>query len=666
MNQTSGSMDSYGAQSFMSAEFRQRNIQPSDCIARSWKRSLLKYGLDPNKAGEIEVLSSSEMRQQLQQQEDYLNIARQGLTGLSKRIVDAGYSVVLTDETGLTLATNLPQGEKARSKESGLLIGARWAENMVGTNGIGTCLVEKESLIVHQDEHFYPSHKQLSCSVTPIFDPMGELRGCLNASCLGADKAKDNQFLTLQMVMMYGRMIENSYFRKTYRNQITLNIRPAESFFDLAQEQLLAVNERGVIIGANRSSFFEYSSLLPANQSLPGSKLEEIIGISIDELLTKTNGGSNVIKLYSPLLLEEIELALRVPGNKTFVLNKQTRPSAIAKKGSFGKHPSLEELSGNDPRMGKIVRQISQVLNKDIPVLITGETGTGKEAFARAIHQASGRANGPFVALNCAAIPETLIESELFGYRSGTFTGANKKGMTGKLELANGGTLFLDEIGDMPVQLQTRLLRVLAERESMPLGSSEPIALDLQIISATHQNLKERIEQKAFREDFYYRLNGMPVKLPALRDRTDKESIIASVIHRELKHEGEYTLTEQVLEILKQYHWPGNIRQLMSVLKYAAAVSENNEINVECLPDDVLENTSMPCDPPQEINAEETKAEHNPLSKYAGSHEGQLLLDTLKKHRWNITMVSEELNICRSTVYRKMKKFNIIQPNDVY
>ena len=663
MKQTSQSMDVSGAETFMSAEFQLRNIQPTEPISRSWQRSLLKHGLDPHATNEVEVLSSSEMRLQLQQQEDYLNIARQGLTGLSKRIADAGYSVVLTDATGLTLATNLPNREKVRSKESGLLIGARWAEDQVGTNGIGTCLIEKESIIIHRDEHFYPSHRDLSCSVTPIFDPMGELRGCLNASCLGADKNRSSQFMTLQMVMMYGRMIENSYFRKTYRNQMTLNIRPAESFFDLAQEQLLAVNERGVITGANRSSFFEYSSLLPTDQLLPGSRLQDIIGISIDELLTKTNGGSNVIKVYSPLLLEEIELALRVPGSRSVASGSVRTAAKAASPLTSGKHPSLNELSGEDPRMQRIARQVLQVIDKDIPILITGETGTGKEAFARAIHDASSRAGHAFIALNCAAIPETLIESELFGYRSGSFTGANKNGMKGKLELANGGTLFLDEIGDMPVQLQTRLLRVLAERETMPLGATEPTALDLQVISATHQDLRARIDQKEFREDFYYRLNGMALKLPPLRERTDKSAIIANVVRRELQHLGDYQIDEKARQALEMYHWPGNIRQLMSVLKYAAAVSENNLITLDSLPDEILDHHSLDAlDTEQETGVVKEKA----LSKYAGSHEGQLLLDTLKKHRWNITTVSEELNICRSTVYRKMKKYNIVQPNDIY
>ena len=267
-----------------------------------------------------------------------------------------------------------------------------------------------------------------------------------------------------------------------------------------------------------------------SHQSLLGINVEQFIGLSLDSLLSKTNGGNNAVNVQLPLLSENVEITLKVPKSKALPL-VQAEPKVHSK--TFTKHPPINELNGEDASMQQLVRRALLVADKDIPIMITGETGTGKEAFARAIHESSPRADKPFVALNCAAIPETLIESELFGYLGGSFTGAHKKGMKGKLEQANGGTLFLDEIGDMPVQLQTRLLRVLAERETMPLGGIEPIALDLQVISATHQDLKTLIELKEFREDFYYRLNGMVLKLPALRERSDKSFIIDNILERE-------------------------------------------------------------------------------------------------------------------------------------
>jgi transcriptional regulator of acetoin/glycerol metabolism len=646
---------------FMTGNFKERNVQPSDKIVNSWQRSILQYGLDPHKKNNVQVLSSQDMQHKLQQHEDFLNIAKHGVTGLSKRIANAGFSVVLTDENGVTLDTRLPGNIKDRCQKSGLRIGASWSEKQVGTNGIGTCLAEKESIIIHQHEHFHVEHSQLSCSVTPIFNPMGELQGCLNASCLGASGNKENQFLTLQIVMMYGRMIENSYFRQSYRNQITMSIRPTESFADLVQEQLLAINERGIITGANRSAFAEYDSLLPHDQPLTGSQIIDIVGLSIDELLAQSKGGGVVVRCYSPKMLEEIEIGLRVPSSSLVQRHLMTEQKTTEHK-VIKTHPTLQQLAGDDPIAQRQIKQISRVLNKDIPFLITGETGTGKEAFARAIHHASDRAEGPFIALNCAAIPESLIESELFGYRSGTFTGANKKGMKGKLELAHKGTIFLDEIGDMPVQLQTRLLRVLAERETLAIGAAEPTHIDIQVISATHQDLPKLINQKLFREDFYYRLNGMLVELPNLRDRQDKDVIIDYLLNN-VNSEQKIHITDNARAILHSYHWPGNIRQLISTLKYAEALSEDNIIDTECLPNDIVSS-----DPFTPLLVEKTSQDEQSttLSGYVGNQEGHHLLETLKKNHWNITQVSEELNICRSTVYRKMRKYNIVQPNEIY
>lgn len=647
---------------YVTGNFRERDLKPNEQVAKSWERSLVQHGLDPHLGHNIEILTSYEIQQQLQLQEDYLRIARKGLNGLAKRIANAGFSVVLTDETGLALDAKLPSHMKELWQDAGLMVGSSWSERDAGTNGIGTCLIERESLIIHQHEHFFTSQSPLSCSVTPIFDPLGDLKGCLNASCLGATGSKENQYLTLQMVMMYGRMIENSYFRQTYRSQITMNIKETNSFSDLAQEQLLAINERGVIIGANRSAFAEYEGLLESGRQLLGCQIEEITGLTVDQLLTQSNGGASCVRNQSPKLLEEIEIALRVPANTASGSAKPSKTQEKEERSHKHKHPTLEQLSGEDPNVQQNVQQIRHVLNKDIPILITGETGTGKEAFARAIHDASDKQSGPFIALNCAAIPESLIESELFGYRSGSFTGANRKGMKGKLEQANGGTIFLDEIGDMPAQLQTRLLRALAEREILPLGASEPTRLDIQVISATHQDLVQRIKDKLFREDFYYRLNGMALKLPPLRNRADKDFIMTCILDSELGGSEGVTFSPQARQVLNEYHWPGNIRQLSNVLRYSLAVSQDRHITVDSLPLEVRAEKDMFRQ--DEIIPEEPKVMS--LSDFVSDEEGRRLIEALRKYKWNITQVSEELNICRSTVYRKMKKYNIVQPNEIY
>jgi len=296
------------------------------------------------------------------------------------------------------------------------------------------------------------------------------------------------------------------------------------------------------------------------------------------------------------------------------------------------------------------VKRLRKVLDKDIAILLNGETGTGKEAFARALHQASQRHAKPFVALNCAAIPESLIESELFGYRAGSFTGANRKGMKGKLEQANGGTLFLDEIGDMPTHLQTRLLRVLAERELVALGAEAPVTLDIQVISATHQDLQAMIADKGFREDLYYRLCGMRMTLPALRERSDRRELIERLLAG-LPGGADLRLSDQAWRCLLGYAWPGNVRQLLNTLRQAVALAEGGVIELADLPEELLDR-AVPARPKVlEQQVEDAEARH--------------LLEVLKRERWNMSLAAEAAGISRSTLYRKMKRYGIVQPNQL-
>jgi len=311
--------------------------------------------------------------------------------------------------------------------------------------------------------------------------------------------------------------------------------------------------------------------------------------------------------------------------------------------------PTLEHLAGEDPGLQRSVQKLRRVLDRDISLLLTGETGTGKEAFARAIHQGSVRAKGPFVALNCAAIPESLIESELFGYRAGTFTGASRQGMKGKLEQANGGTLFLDEIGDMPAHLQTRLLRVLAERELVPLGAATPVALDVQLVCATHRDLPAMVAAGEFREDLYYRLNGLTVRLPALRDRADRAGLIRRVLGREACDE-QVELTAEAMERLADYRWPGNVRQLINVLRCAVALADDGVISLDCLPPEVM---SVPT---------ERSCVAQLLETTRDVAEAAHLQATLEQHGGNVTSAARSLGINRATLYRKLHRHGLTAP----
>jgi len=631
---------------FVGDYFPDRSLPSDGLIVQSWYRSVVEHGLEPAGRGNKVILSAAEIHRHQAFHHDYMSIAGQGVSGLAKRVGQAGFAVLLSDERGIALDSRVPTTGSAYA-DSGLIIGSRWDESLVGTNGIGTGLASGSALIIHRDEHFLRENGRLSCSVSPIFDSLGNVRGCLNASCLNSNGPKEAQYLTLQLVIMYARMIENAYFRHSHRNTLTLMIKPCDEISDLANEQLLALDDQGRVIGANRAAFIEQET--HGQGLLLGRRLSELLPVDVDELLRLCNGGANATRLRSQQEQGQrlVEVGLRMP-----VKVRANTPAESHSVATLHRTPTLDQLSGADPRLTHSVARLYKVLDKDLPILINGETGTGKEAFARAIHLASRRRAGPFVALNCAAIPETLIESELFGYRSGSFTGANKKGMKGKLEIANGGTLFLDEIGDMPAHLQTRLLRVLAEREITPLGADTPLPLDIQVISATHQNLAQMIASKTFREDLFYRLNGMTLQLPALRERSDIQGLIEAVLHDQPGGER-YVIDAASMALLIHYTWPGNIRQLINVLRYAVALAEGGVIDRDCLPVEVLGDAPLP-------SALQTA---RPALARLSADDGQQLLEALRRHRWNITGVADEFAVARSTLYRKMKKYGIVQPN---
>jgi transcriptional regulator of acetoin/glycerol metabolism len=334
---------------------------------------------------------------------------------------------------------------------------------------------------------------------------------------------------------------------------------------------------------------------------------------------------------------------------------------------------TLDPLAGDDRSMQRVIDQAKRIVNKRINVLIQGETGTGKEVFARAMHDASARAGKPFIAINCAAIPETLIESELFGYTAGTFTGARTRGMKGLIQQSDGGTLFLDEIGDMPLPLQTRLLRVLSEREVVPLGSDKPIQLDLTVIAASHRDLRRQIAAGTFREDLYYRLCGATLSLLPLRERQDKAYLIDRVLKEEAEKLGAKPwLHDQVEALLHRYEWPGNVRQLRNVLRFAVAMSDGEGIFVEHLPTELTEALesapSLLSTPvlrglaaPAISIAASTPIESRPIGPSLPP-EAQPLMAALRRHKWNISAAALELGTNRTTVYRQMKRYGITPP----
>ena len=314
-------------------------------------------------------------------------------------------------------------------------------------------------------------------------------------------------------------------------------------------------------------------------------------------------------------------------------------------------------LDLGDPAIAASVHRLARASRSTVPILLHGETGTGKELFARAVHQASARAGGPFIAINCASIPEGLIESELFGYRAGAFTGASARGARGLFQQADGGTLFLDEIGDMPLALQARLLRVLAEQEVRPVGAEVAVKTDFRVVSATHRNLGEQVRQGAFREDLMFRLQGLTVTLPALRQRRDIGALAARLATAiDTGTHGRVNLAPCACRLLEGLPWPGNVRQLKQVLTTAAWLADAPVVRS----DDILaalENCST------EAQAADQAPRHEATAEAPPHDERTALLASLRRNRWNVSRTAEEFNAARTTIYRRMIKLGIVQPH---
>ena len=649
-------------------------------IQRSWTRCINQHKLHPGSAVIAHVESQSRLRECRGQIEEYLHVARAGMEQLYKCVAGLGYVLLLADSEGVTIDYIGDDSADHALRRGGLHLGANWREEYGGTNGIGTCLIEQKPFVCHRDDHFFWSNTSLSCVTTPLFDPEGQFLGVLDVSALSAPVSRETSQLALGLTTMHGRMIEDANFMRHFADRWVLRLATAGALADVASDLMLALDNDGIVVGANsgaRRRLRTAAEWRSDNADIIGRPIADLFRDPMDALsrLRKPHAShdravlvtTDFVSYYGSLVPPRTQA--RTASVATAVASPSVTPT---------RDHVLDRLAGDDRHMQRVLDQAKRLVNKRINVLIQGETGTGKEVFARAMHEASARADKPFVAINCAAIPESLIESELFGYTAGTFTGARAKGMKGLIQQSDGGTLFLDEIGDMPLSLQTRLLRVLSEREVLPLGSDKPIAIDLTVIAASHRDLRRQIAAGTFREDLYYRLCGATMALPALRERQDREYIINHLLSEEsAKLNARPWLQDRALAQLLSYNWPGNVRELRNVLRYAVAMSDGEGVFIEHLPADLLAANAVPhavtsvpatafADEPVEpmsiasvapVHAEPELPAAPPLPMKT-----QPLVTALRRNKWNISAAAAELGMCRTTLYRQMKRYGITPP----
>ena len=622
----------------------------------SWQRCLKEFKLDPAREYQPRVLDRSRLKQLHDELDDLVQIARAEMDSLYEQISGSGYALLLADTSGVILCEKVDPTLRKMFLGAGLIIGAEWSERCEGTNGIGTCAVEARPITIHQEDHFRSRHIRLSCSAAPIHDPQGRVVAVLDASSVNAAGSRESQLHTVALVNTSARLIEKCLFLRRHRSDAMLRFHHRAEFVDLLHDGAIAVASDGSIVATDMSG----RKLLGAQNphDLVGRSIADVFDTSYEELLATSRAGRRVMW----------EVRDNQFGRRYFAsLSEADRPSpralaSIAPMSAVVQIPhdssaavlSLADVAGEDPQMLRNARNAQRVADTTVAVLVHGPTGSGKEAFARALHAASRRAKRPFVAVNCAAVPESLIESELFGYVSGAFTGARRDGMRGRIAQSSGGTLFLDEIGDMPLSMQTRLLRVLEDREVTPLGSETAIKVDLRVICASHRDLRDMIAHERFREDLYYRVNGITLELPPLAVRRDKEALIRKCLAAESDDGETISIESAALQHLMAHAWPGNIRELRNAVRSALAICGDRTIRVTDLPDDIRAASPMhaaiddlPATPALDTQISLQTAERDALVR------------AIEGNRGNMTAVAAQLRISRNTLYRKIRRHGI-------
>ncbi|WP_408058886.1 sigma-54-dependent Fis family transcriptional regulator [Undibacterium hunanense] len=600
------------------------------------------YGIPRSAAPDYGPLGKTDLKALLEQNRVLHRHAVPVMETLYEQIINTHNMVILTDVNGLIIHTLGDADFLEKADKVALSPGVAWSERSKGTNAIGTAIAEKTPTIVHADQHYLEANSFLTCSAAPIFDVMGNVIGVLDVT---GDQHNFHKH-TMALVRMSAQMIENQLFASSFQDAIKLSFHSRPEFLGTLMEGIACFDSDGRFLSASRSGLFQLGLPLSALQThtfsslfgLPVSALHEHYRTAAPGLLTLCLHNGVRVYAKSQGLKRQSAAARHVLDNAREAQNPEVKT----------KLSSLHYLDTGDEQVARAIDKLKRVIGRDISVLVTGETGTGKELLAQAVHNDSPRKSGPFVAVNCASIPETLIESELFGYEDGAFTGARKKGNIGKILQANGGTLFLDEIGDMPLNLQARLLRVLQERMVTPLGSSKSIPVNLALICATNRNLREMIGKGEFRDDLYYRLNGLVVRLPPLRERSDLDVVIEKVLATE--SEGrQYRIAPEVMQLFHAHGWPGNFRQLTNLLRTAIVMTDADmEIRLEHLPEDFLEDMdviSAPVTPSATITQAASSLE---------VLEMDAIQQTLQLHQGNVSAAAKALGVSRNTIYRKL------------
>lgn len=605
-------------------------------VQDSWSRCRA-FGLNHQSVPAFDQLPAAGIAQLLDRHHSLVQTTHQEVLPYYENILsNSNCLIMLADSQGQVLTSWGTQRFIEPNLARGFQAGASWVERVSGTNAIGTALACEQAVHIEHDEHFLKANRFMTGSAAPIFDAERKVIAVLDVS--------SDSYLppshTLGMVKMMSQTVENRLILNLFHGQhFQLTFNTGLNNLDSQWAGLLIFDESGQVLSANRRA----DNLLGVR--LSRVSVESLFKVSLLELINQPDGLPFALQTsgrnrFQCLLKRPKQAPIQA---RVFTETRTAEARTAEPKVAAPTAISLSTLHFGDSRVEKAVRQAERLLEKDIPLLIHGETGVGKEVFVKALHQASSRSKQAFIAVNCAAIPAELVESELFGYEKGAFTGANQKGSIGLIRKADKGTLFLDEIGDMPLPTQARLLRVLQERCVQPVGSSELFPVDLRIISATNRSLREQVQLGRFREDLYYRIGGLTLELPPLRERSDKQALFKRLWEQHREPSQWAGLSREVLDLFERHPWPGNLRQVSSVMQVALAMAEEQPIRPEHLPDDFfvdLEMEPVEVAEPLGIDLNDAEALNRELQLAGG----------------NISHLARRLGVSRNTLYKRLRQ----------
>jgi len=653
---------------FVSTSFLDSDKVPA-IIGESWQRCRAA-GVDPYTGGVSPLIQGAELEELLSQKADLISITRPFMGNLYDFVAGSGFLVILSDELGHILGTLGDEYINLKSQEINLVTGGTWLEQEAGTNGIGTALVVKRPVQVSGPEHYCQRIHAWTCSAAPIFDDCGNIIGALQMS--GPSEASHKH--TLGMVVAAVKAIEEQLLVQQKNRELILVNSRLNNIFQTMSDGVIIINATGVIDQVNPAA---ERTLGQSKYKIKGEHIEEVFPNvpRMSELLDSRRPFSNIevmteVDKGNMHCLISGEAIINDQGDfmgAAIIINPINKIKKLVNRFSGAEAQfEFKNIIGSGPELQEAIRIASLAAESDSNVLLEGESGTGKEVFAQAIHNQSWRREGPFVAVNCAAIPRELMGSELFGYEEGAFTGAYRGGRPGKFELASGGTLFLDEIGDMTQGKQGSLLRAIQEKQIVRIGGgNKVIPVDVRIICATNKNLRMAVEKGDFREDLYYRLNVITITLPPLRNRREDitqlfEYFLEEISHRLRVHIDHYE--PGIVEVLKRYDWPGNTRELQNVVERMLCVAQENTLSVRDLPAEILAGSSDHTDTGGQYYDDDTVSvsqQREKRKQHLAAAECQEIVDLLERYGGNISTVAKHMGVSRNTVYRKMKEYNI-------